>query len=265
MMKAVRVAGFVLGVVAVACAGCAAEHGSLLCPRTGLADLPESCLAALVFANRDTSELIASQDEVDRYFDRWRRLVAAEPVLFRRRPQSHRMIGGYEVADVDVSTASAAIHAAWKQAAGQDAIPITGDAAFDAVIAELYEPHHPRVLRIDGDEPGVKSVIFSTRSRFNEEILHARLAAVGASLPDVIQWPNDDGVWRWQGASGSGSDDATAEIQFTFGWNDCFSGCGAFHSIHAIVPPTGRPEVFDLGGAPLPPGLELSPNTRPPP
>lgn len=252
----------VLVTTALVVAGCATEHGSLTCPRTGLEQLPESCFAALVFANRDTNELIASQDEVDRYFDRWRRVVDVEPVLFRRMPQLHRSSGWQGESALEVYTENAAVHVAWKQAAVQDAIPITGDAAFDALMAKLFEPHDPHVSSLDGDGT-VKTFYFKTHSLFNEEVLHVRLGASGAWLPDPIQWPNDDGAWQWQASGGSGADDDTAEICFTFGWGDCIGGCAFFHSIRAVVPPTGRPEVFDLGGAPLPPGLELSPNTHP--
>ena len=97
----------------------------------------------------------------------------------------------------------------------------------------------------------------------NEEIFNARLLSTSSHLPDPGMAPIQDGTWRWVDTSDTGNDEATAEIDLTAGWGDCFSGCAFFHYLRAAVPARGTATVYDLGGDPPP--FQLSPNTKPPP
>jgi hypothetical protein len=211
------------------------------------------CTGAVKFAARDTSGLVPSQAEVDRYADRWGRAIDAEPILWNRQPQLHRISQNR----IDLTTRNPAVIAAWKVGTVS-----TGDAAFDAVIAQLQ----PVTLSRYANDNGNGDFLFTLEAGVlcNEERLQADLVPTRSSLQDPIQYPSDDGTWTWlDDAPADGADTATARIDFTFGWGDCISGCVGFHSVRAIVPPQGPATVYDLGGDPLPDYLHLSPNTRP--
>ncbi len=72
-------------------------------------------------------------------------------------------------------------------------------------------------------------------------------------------------MWTWNTDTKVGTDGATATVTFSFGWGDCFVACDGFHNLRAVIPADDVATVYDLGGDPLPGGLVLSPNTRPPP
>lgn len=64
-------------------------------------------------------------------------------------------------------------------------------------------------------------------------------------------------------AGDSGADSDTAQIDMKLAWGDCFVACSGYHFLRAIVPPVGEATVYDVGGDPLPPQIQLSPNTHP--
>ena len=249
--------------------GCA-DNGAAGCPVVLYPDGPftkrapasENCMAALIFASRDTETITASQVEVDRYFDRWSRAVAAEPILTGRIPQ--RLHGN--PISFELHTTNPLVIAAFNANAPNPAdrdVPITGDSTFDQIMSELVIPQ----LWNFGHDEGEGSFLYlvSTAAVFNEELLDMRLRATSSKLPDAARGYFDDGAWSWPDGAGSGADDATAQIDFTFGWGDCFSGCAGLHKVRAVVPADGVATVYDLGGDPLPANLMLSPSTRPPP
>jgi len=203
------------------------------------------CYAAQIFAQRDAEHLVPQQDELDRYFERWARAAEAEPILDGRIPQMYRLGGNPPTSLIVYTTAPHAI-AAWEQG-----MVWTGDPAIDDVLAPLnpmrilWNPHDPTVfeLELDGDI-------------YSEEVLANELAVESIAMKDPMPLPQDDGSWMWLV-------DDTAQIDFTFGWGDCFVGCAGFHSVRALVPETGDAMVYDLGGDPLPPYLMLAPGTHP--
>lgn len=220
--------------------------------------LPPNCTAAMLFASRDTPTLTPSRSEIDRYVDRWSRVAAAEPILSNRAPQRHRSDTGSQF---DFETTNAAIIATFSASPSGD-VPTTGDPAFDQIMSELVAPQ----LSGNGTDNGNGTWIFAilVGATFNEELLATRLLATASKLPDAFQHLRDDGVWSWPDLGpGPGADDAAAQIDFSFGWGDCFVTCIGMHDLRAIVPATGAATVFDLGGDMLPPELVLSPNTRP--
>lgn len=210
------------------------------------------CLAALTFAARDTAEMIPLQQEVDRYYDRWTRLGEAEPLVADRIPQRYR-----GAPSATIFTRNPRVIASWS-----DRVLETGDSEFDAVIGSLSNPQLYGIGRYFGD--GEYYFTLETGSLYNEELLNTLLLPTSSRLTDPVQHNRDDGWWRWidQPPGSSGTDDGTAEIEFAFGFGDCFPGC-ALHRIRAVVPATDEVTVYNLGGAPLPEGIELSPSTIP--
>lgn len=219
-----------------------------------VAETSRDCVAARRFAARDTAGLTPDQDEIDRYVKRWRAVIDAEPILSGRAPQRYRAPEDHALIYVD----NPVVKAAWKR--GE---LVTGDAGFDSVIAELGVSAPPAKLLSDTED---RMFTIITPETFNEELLHAELSSFDAALDPPVQRSTDDGTWRWEepGPQGSGTEDGTAVIDFKFGWGDCSAGCMGFHVVRAIAGPSGRAEVFDLGGDPLPAGMNLQPSTRPP-
>jgi hypothetical protein len=223
----------------------------------------DDCFAALMFANRDTAGLVASEAEVARYFDRWRRAVEAEPVLRARSPQVKRVFAGADYVTAAILTDNPNLISTWMMREDLRDPPVqpTGDPMFDAIVIELLEPREgPWSER---SPPGVFSLILQTSQYYNEDVLLVRLQEASAWLEEPGLQPRDDGRWRWLESpqGGTGTDADTAQIDFTFGWGDCIGGCRWFHSVRAIVPAVGPVVVYDMGGDSLPPELALSPRT----
>lgn len=218
--------------------------------------LPESgtaCEAALRFAARDSSKLVPLQREIDVYFDVWSRVVAAEPVLRDRVPQRYRSESGGGGRTVEIVTSNVAMIDAVNRGSLE-----TGVAEFDELVAELREPK----LVYSGVFPDQGQTYFalSTKVMFNEEVLQEQLIPTLSSLHEAQARQQDDGEWTWLELSSE--EGYKAEIDFRFGWGDCFTGCAFFRDLRAIASPTDV-AVYDRGGDPLPPDLALSPDTRP--
>jgi hypothetical protein len=246
--------------IGVSCfaAACGDNQAPECPPETGA--LKAECAAAMLFAARDSSSLVPEQAEIDRYFDRWRHVIDAEPILTFEIPQSHR---AYGVGATSVFTSNAAVIAAWREQPLHTPVRPTGDRAFDEIMARLVEPQLQTPLA--DRENGIVEFVLETPVAFNEELLHAQLLGTSSNLPDPVVYARSDGQWAWVDSSGAGSDEATAQIDFRFGWGDCFVACDGFRNLRAVVPPNAGATVFDLGGDPLPDFIRLSPNTKPPP
>lgn len=206
------------------------------------------CYAAQLFAARDSTTLVPSQESIELYFERWSRAVAMEPILDGRIPQDYRLP---TPSQITVYTTNTAAIAAWTQQT-----PTTGDLVIDGALDQL----EPIEVNSFYSPPATSSDpwTFSLRSLVvrNEEVLASLLSPALTSIPPAIARPNDDGTWTWLGD--------TADVHFTFGWGDCFSGCAGFHQLEALIPSSGAATVYDLGGDALPPYLALAPTTLPP-
>ncbi|HEU0035621.1 MAG TPA: hypothetical protein VFQ53_33650 [Kofleriaceae bacterium] len=216
------------------------------------------CTNALVFAARDTAGLIPEPGEIVRYYDRLRRAARAEPVLGRVGPPLlHRgLVPGYAT----ILTRNQRVIDAWGGTGGP--ATTTGDEAFDTLLSNF--PHAYVWSRYELGSGEIQYEVELT-TIYNEEALNEKLLVTDSRLPeyaDGLGYP--DAIWRWQEADGTAHDGATAEIDYLIGWGDCIAGCRFFHRLLAISPPTGLASVFDLGGDPLPPELELAPATQPP-
>jgi hypothetical protein len=217
-----------------------------------------ACLPALVFAARDTNQLVPAQPEIDRYFDRWRRAVEAEPILSGVVPQVPRLQAPGFISGL--RTSNSLVISAWRDATTSMRVPVTGDATFDAIMDEL---RNPVLVTIDAHQDPIFLFSVVAGVVFSEERLQSRLLLTDSSLQDAGDKGQSDGVWSWLDSEGTGTDTSTAQIEFRFGFYDCFSGCGGFRYLRAIVPADEPAAVYDLGGDPLPPNIHLSPSTRP--
>jgi hypothetical protein len=249
--------------------GCG-DNESLACPVVFAPDgfmgmrtpSAEHCGVALLFVARDSPTLTPAQADVDRYFDRWVRAIESEPALARGAPQRYRGV------PTDIMTRNPALIDTLTSIAnstGSRAIPPTGDETFDGIMMDLMIPE----VLYGGVDAVTSESIFGlhTGAIHNQELLHTRLLATSSRLPDPLERPyKSDGKWAWEGLeSGIGDDNATAIIDLTFGWGDCFVTCEGLRDLQAIVPAEGSATVYDLGGDPLPSSITLNPNTQPPP
>jgi len=236
---------------------CTAEQTGWSDPKASVSE--SLCSAAAIHAAHDTSELIPTQTEIDRYYERLLRVNAAEPALTRAL---FRYDAGLYVR-MSLRTNNPLVLSAWMGVRDQPAPP-TGVPVFDQVMSEIGAIPYNSQPGASGDYVG-----FSIRSSrvFNPWVLEERLVPTSSWLPSVGEPIVGDigATWRWIDAAGTGTDEAQAEIDIVVGWGDCFVGCSFHHAFLAIVPPVGDAVVYDLGGAPLPDGWELSPNTVPPP
>jgi hypothetical protein len=215
------------------------------------------CIAAMIFAARDASTPTPAQADLDRYFQRWTRVVSAEPILSNRAPQRSRA----GLAQFELETSNASVIQSWVSTPNIHPAPLTGDSAFDEILAALERPEIQRGGNDTGR--GTKLYLVFTSSIFNEELVNSLLIPTSSRLPDPSPGFRDNGTWIWD-SGGSGDDQSTAFIDFSFGWGDCVVQCDGLHDLRAIAPPDGPVTVFDMGGDPLPPFLSLSPNTLPP-
>lgn len=243
-----------------ACGGDAPSCPIVLYP-DGHAGMPSptsaDCIAAMIFAARDAATPTPAQTDLDRYFQRWSRVVSAEPILSNRAPQRSR--GGF--AQFELETSNTSVIQSWVSTPDIHPAPLTGDPAFDEILTALERPEIQRGGNDTGR--GTKLYVVFTSSIFNEELVNSLLVPTSSRLPEPSLGFRDDGTWVWD-TGGSGDDQSTAFIDFSFGWGDCFVQCDGLHDLRAVVPPEGPVTVFDMGGDPLPPFLSLSPNTLPP-
>jgi hypothetical protein len=227
----------------VALLACGNDTGSPRCdPEWQSAnDTFTGCRAALVFASRDTAELLPSQREVDRYFDRVQRLTVAAPEL-AIYPRMRLIDNSF---DLTVNTTNPTLIAAWSLG-----ILETGDVALDDMLSRI----DMRLERHARDQGPYFSAVLSTDHIYNEEVLTSSLSARSASIELVYPPPRSDARWVWLDTEEStGTDDATAQIDIRIGGGDCFLGCTHWRYYTAVVPPDGSPTIHELDSDPLMP------------
>lgn len=147
-------------------------HGALGVPR------PAGCVAALIFASRDIDALFPTRAETERYFDRWRRTIEAEPILELHVPQIYRRLGASRL---PLHTTNPNYIAAWSQG-----ILETGDVELDAMLhqlgAAIVEP-----LRVTGGS--YESALFRVDRIFSEEYLAAALVPRSTWMDEPMMLP----------------------------------------------------------------------------
>jgi hypothetical protein len=208
------------------------------------------CLTSLVLAARDTADLLPSQAEVNRYLDRLRRAAEIEPLVEQQGAQRYRGTSGR----ITIYTTNPAIVDAWGRSEIHTGDPIL-DAALKRIGATVFVP--PK----DNGPYFVASL--NVGAIFSEEYLATLLSERASWIDEPYVHHRGDIVWTWADGSRTGSDDATAQIDASFGWGDCFVSCLGLRYLRAIVPPEGPATVYDMGGDPLPEWITLDPRTKP--
>jgi hypothetical protein len=207
-----------------------------------------TCDAALRFAARDSATIDVRQSDLRDYLARWERVVRAEPQLRNRVPQTYRTVKWIQLT---IFTSNPLVIDAWSAGVLE-----TGDEEVDDAVRALREP---RLHGATGGDEMVRYFVLNVGGIYNEEALQAQLMRGGTWLDTAIKRSGDDGVWSWNGEGA----DRVATIDFTFGWGDCFVECQGYRTIRGVVSAEKEPEMYDLGGDPLPPGVELAPGTQP--
>lgn len=216
------------------------------------------CLAAALYAAHDTSDLVPAQNEIDRYYERLGRAAEAEPLMVRWGKEP-RWASTFRSATL--FTTNPKVIAAWAGVEGP--VPATGDPEFDEIMAELIGPSLSSASYDRSPSDSYFSITFG--GVWNDELLHERLRPTSSRIGEGGGGSGVYATWRWIGATGTGDDEATAEVFIHGGWGDCISGCAWFHDFQAIIPPEGPATVYDLGGDPLPSDMQPRPTTLPPP
>jgi hypothetical protein len=195
--------------------------------------------------------IVVEQALLDRYYDRYARAVAAEPLmLIHREAQErwavqtasigivNRWLAGHATANIaEFDTVMHALGARFRPDIANDALPDFAEWRFNLGID---------IKRLFGRLPVAKA-LSSSRS----------------SLIDVTQTPASSSQrlinFAWpSGAPPGGSDDDMLTIEYTL------TGPGIWRQLLAEVTAT-TVQVYDLGGLPLPPGVHLAPTTIPRP
>jgi hypothetical protein len=214
-----------------------------------------SCGAPRIFAARDSLKLIPDDEAVNEYHDRWAATVHAEPILYGRIPQRYTSRSGMVTFKSSNETVVGPL------TMGQ---LTTGETSFDSLLKAIGSSS-VRHTFLEPNGPYQFSVSYGIM--FNEEVFADALAEEGCDVLEPEVYPTDDGRWTWVSPDAvlGPLDNATAVIDFRFGWGDCFVQCDGFRTLRATVSPDDVAVVQDMGGDTLPPYLQLSPATLPPP
>lgn len=211
-----------------------------------------ACTYAQFFAAAASPELLVPQAILDRYFDRYRRAVEAEPWLPGGVPTTKYFLYVLETNDVRIGTA-------WRTKQ-----LVTGISEFDNVFSQIADS----ITAVHTGDGNYVSIDFKVKRLFSPEQLNGTIPDSLARSPSVEEafatWPLATFSWP-EGSPRAGADDLTATIDSAFAFTDCFVGC-AKHYIRAVVSPTDV-IVYDMGGEPFPvdwpADLRLRPTTIP--
>ncbi|HPH65772.1 MAG TPA: hypothetical protein PLF40_08510 [Kofleriaceae bacterium] len=199
------------------------------------------CIQAQLLATRDSPAFLVPQAMLDRYYDRYRRAVAAEPFVMRGIAFSTHFIGA-------MRTSNRQIGEAWYAKKLH-----TGIEDFDYLFSQIATKIETAPQSLS---ESVFSMQFEVKRLYSPKHLAALLPATIAEPPPIdlagTSWPIATLTWP-AGAPVEGADDLTATIDSEFSFTDCFTGC-AKHYLRAVVSPT-EVVVYDMGGFAIPPEL----------
>ncbi|MBP9085078.1 MAG: hypothetical protein KBG15_03130 [Kofleriaceae bacterium] len=204
-----------------------------------------ACDAARGFAGRYSPVLAVRQSQLTWYFDRYRRAIAAEPLLFSNE-RDHESIA--------LQTSSWTLAQRWRNGNHH-----TGDESFDAIVDEIgLRFDATRGNQILTDYAEFQHILgFRTDRLFAPSFLDQQLHTSGSKLVQInsdFRWPT---TWIGSGPSPFGGvDTSTAVITYLHPVPN------GERQLRALVTATSV-QVYDLGGAPLPPGEALAATTLP--
>jgi hypothetical protein len=221
---------------AVAIPSCA-ETGDNSSPCTVGTPKSVTCDDAQHLAIRDTPTLLVGPLALLRYYDRLSRARQLEPLL-GAKPIDEFLYGGIESLDPLIGNAWRAMVQITKNVRG---------------FSEL--DNH--------DGTFTYAVTFAVDSVYSPTILSSLLDQSTTWIPRGLFGGNaTDLRLHWNVGVAIGTDDATATIDSSIAVDaNCLSDCPK-HFLRAVVSPT-EAHVYDLGGEPLPPELQLRPTTVP--
>ena len=209
-----------------------------------LLDLP-ACEAARVFAGRYSPVLAVRQSQLTWYFDRYRRAIAAEPLMFSDEADRE---------PIALQTTSWTLAERWRNGNRH-----TGEESFDAVVDEIG-------LRFDANRGNqilteftdFQHILgFRTSRVFAPSLLNQQLATSSSRLVVVNQYDERSTTWIGSGPPPFGGVDNTNAV-ITY----LRPVPNGVRQLRAIVTATSV-QVYDLGGAPLPAGEVLAATTLP--
>jgi hypothetical protein len=232
-IKNVALAGMLVNAI-----GCIAGDNSLPCTTSVPTD--NVCYTAQHLAIRDSESLLVKQETVQRYYERYSRALAKEPLLLAL-PTDKFLYGALE-------SASDRIGAAWLQGS-----LVAGVEPIDSALATVANRIRTASRLSDGS---LYELTFTAEKLYSPRIMSDSVGADSRVPYDGSfggLWPDIHLTWS-PGSPAEGSDDSTAIIDMGFAVSgDCFVGCDQ-HFLRAVVTPT-ETTVYDRGGEPLPAGF----------
>nr|MBP9088123.1 hypothetical protein [Kofleriaceae bacterium] len=195
-----------------------------------------ACTYAQFFAAAASPVLLVPQTMLDRYYDRYRRAVEAEPWMPGGVPTTKYFLYVLETNDVRIGTAWQA-----KQL-------VTGIPEFDNVFSQIAAS----ITAVHTGDGNYVAIDFKVKRLVSPEQFNRAIPNALAQSPIVgegLEWPLATFSWP-EGSPREGADDLTATIDSAFAFTDCFVGC-AKHYLRAVVSPTDV-IVYDMGGEPFP-------------
>ena len=239
--------GFVLAAVALtACVDgddlpeCSVSLASQALPTDAAA-----CDAARGFAARYSPVLAVRQSQLTWYFDRYRRAIAAEPLLFS---------SAQERAPIALQTNSWTLAERWRSGNQH-----TGNDSFDAIVDEIgLQFDASRGNQILTEFADFQHILgFRTRVLFAPSFLDQQLRTIHSRLVQDVTDLQVSTTWTESGPPPfDGVDNTSAMITYM---RPVPNGV---RRLRALVTAT-TVQVYDLGGAPLPPGETLAATTLP--
>ncbi len=204
-----------------------------------------TCDAARGFAARYSPVLSVRQSQLTWYFDRYRRAIAAEPLMFGSEQDQE---------PVALLTNSWTLAERWRNGNHH-----TGNESFDAIVDEIG-------LRFDANRGNeiltefadFQHILgFRTSLLFAPSFLDQQLRTSGSRLMQIDPYFQSRTTWIASGPiQFDNVDNSSAVITYLRPVPD------GVRTLRAIVTATSV-QVYDLGGAPLPPGETLATTTLP--
>ncbi|MBP9087745.1 MAG: hypothetical protein KBG15_16620, partial [Kofleriaceae bacterium] len=171
------------------------------------------CERAQLFAAEASPEFLVAQATLDRYFDRYRRAVAAEPLVLYGFPKPSYTLYFLDSNNVQIGTA-------W-----QAKQTTTGIDEFDRVFSQVAESiSSAQEYHVNG-QPFYR-VMFGVKRLFSPEQMNKLIPGELAWSPAATEFTSPTATFSWpEGSPREGADELTATIDSAFAFNNCVLGC----------------------------------------
>jgi hypothetical protein len=228
-----------------ACAGDNVPECSVVLSDPSVPLHAQACDAARSFAARDSPVLAVRQSQLTRYYERYLRAIAAEPLMFSADRDPERIV---------IQTSSWRIAEQWRNGERY-----TGDESFDAIIDDVdltFDPTRGNEI-VSEFSDWRHNLGFRTGRLAAPSLLNQQLQSSTSRLLYISPFSQLSTTWFWERPSpGDGSDDGIAVITYP---RQVPTG---LRILRAVVSATSV-QVYDVAGEPFPPGESLAPTTIP--